>query len=247
MVQKREFLFSFFFFFNPQSWKFFNIDFSEKGHSSWKRDRTVAHLSKFQAVQKVSKTWFTGNWSNDAERTSSTVWKTCQKARCGRWSCSTSSSLWYLGSAMNIFPQCAPWPGVCYCAGRLGPGREMVSLIPASLAQIDLTCPHALNIFQSQTTLFSFVFHFNQTWILFFIVGLFTIGMQITSYIICKVSVNFFCKGSASKYFSFRRSDSLSKLPLPLQRESSHRQYINEDCGCIPIKLFYGQLNWNFI
>lgn len=96
----------------------------------------MAHLSKFQAVQKVSKTWFTGNWSNDAERTSSTVWKTCQKARCGRWSCSTSSSLWYLGSAMNIFPQCAPWPGVCYCAGRLGPGREMVSLIPASLAQI---------------------------------------------------------------------------------------------------------------
>lgn len=77
---------------------------------------------------------------------------------------------------------------------------------------LDLTCLHTLNIFQPQTTLFSFVFHFNQTWILFFIVGLFTIGMQITSYIICKVSVNFFCKGSASKYFSFRRSDSLSKL-----------------------------------
>lgn len=93
---------------------------------------------------------------------------------------------------------------------------------------LDFLCLHNLNILQSQTTLLYFIFYFNQTWTLFFIVGLFIIGMQIISYIIYKVSANIFGKGSAGKYFRFYESYSFCQNYsfLLLWQESSRGNII---------------------
>ena len=66
---------------------------------------------------------------------------------------------------------------------------------------LDFLCLHNLNIFQSQTTLLYFMFYFNQTWTLFFIVGLFTVRMQITSYI--RFQQTFLVKGQLVNIFGF--------------------------------------------
>lgn len=40
------------------------------------------------------------------------MWKSCQKARCGRWKRYISPSLWHLASAMNVFPPVHTMAGV---------------------------------------------------------------------------------------------------------------------------------------
>lgn len=111
---------------------------------------------------------------------------------------------------------------------------------------LDFLCLHNLNIFQSQTTLLYFMFYFNQTWTLFFIVGLFTVGMQITSYI--RFQQTFLVKGQLVNIFGFTIIQFLSKLFIStfVAWKQPWKHYINKDYGLYANKKILWTIKFKF-